>query len=413
MPFTVPQRVHGHLYSACSVLAAGRSEYAGPADVSRRPGLPVGREQPSGARRAPSYSDTIRGSKLVRADLHQAFAIDRDVYEASRVDRAVLDPVVRTEGGLPGTARPFLVVREYQGPQGAYVERFVLRNARGDVLVDSSPTRITLRGEAFEDRFLTELRNVVIADLDEHQLTFFIGDDEMGTVPVFVEPVGGGSARTAVEATLASALKKSTILWVTVPERRNGRRRTVAEHTQAVWFVAEGDKVYLLHGPGEQHVPGLGQTPTVRLNARGKDTRSLIADVVCEVEQIPPDDERWDKITQKALLRRLNLGDFGEDTISRWREHCQLLELTPQFGADEVAPTAAPAAGAPSAQQTPAQAVAPASREDEIHVDAQVDQAVMDKLVAEGMPERVARAKAKAHYVRSERARIRAEQAAS
>ncbi|HSK95554.1 MAG TPA: hypothetical protein VK891_02970 [Euzebyales bacterium] len=322
----------------------------------------------------------------------------------------MLDPVVRIDGGMPGSARPFLVVREYQGPQGAYVERFVLRNARGDALVTSPPSRLTLRGEAFEDRFLTELRNVVIADLDEHQLTFFIGEDEVGTVPVFIEPVGGGSARTAAEATLASALKKSTILWVTVPERRNGRRRTVPEHTQAVWFVAEGEKVYLLHGPGEQHVPGLGQTPTVRLNARGKDTRSLIADVVCEVEEIPTDDERWDAIVQKAMLRRLNLGDFGEDTISRWREHCQLLELTPQFGSDEVS-SAAPVAGAPSAQQAPAQAVATASREDEIHVDAQVDQAVMDRLVSEGLPERVARAKAKAHYVRTERERIRAERA--
>jgi hypothetical protein len=334
------------------------------------------------------------------------------VYEASRVDRAVLDPVVRTDGVVPGAARPFLIVREYQGPQGAYVEHFTLRNAHGDVLVSSPPARITLRGEAFEDRFLTELRNVVIGDLAEHRLTFFIGEDEVGTVPVFVEPVSGGSARTAAEATLTSALKKSTILWVTVPERRNGRRRVVPAHTQPVWFVAEGDKIYLLHGPGEQHVPGLGQTPTVHLNARGKDTRSLVAEVECEVEEIPPDDERWDKITQKALMRRLNLGDFGDDTIVRWREQCQLLELTPKFGADEVA-AAAPAAGAPSAQQAPAQAVATASREDEIHVEAQVDQAVMDRLLSEGLPERVARARAKAHYVRSERERIMAERASA
>jgi hypothetical protein len=324
----------------------------------------------------------------------------------------VLDPVVRSDGGIPGVARPFLVVREYQGPQGVYVEQFVLRNRHGDVLIDTAPSRITLRGEAFEDRFLTELRNVVISDLDEHRITFYIGEDEVGTVPVFIEPAGGGSARTVAEATLTSALKKSTILWVTVPERSNGRRRTILEHTQPVWFVAEGDKVYLLHGPGEQHVPGLGQTPTVRLNARGKDTRSLIADVLCEVEVVPADDERWDKITQKALLRRLNLGDFGDHTIDRWREHCQLLELTPQFGEDEAAPAAAPtAAGAPAAQQAPAQAATAAPREDEIHVEAQVDQAVMDRLVAEGMPERVARAKAKAHYVRTERERIRGERA--
>jgi hypothetical protein len=324
----------------------------------------------------------------------------------------VLDPVVRTDGGTPGVARPFLVVREYQGPQGEYVERFVLRNQRGDALVHTPPARITLRGEAFEDRFLTELRNVIISDLDEHQLTFFIGEREMATVPVFIEPAGGGSARTAAEATLASALKKSTILWVTVPEHSNGRRRTVPEHTQPVWFVAEGDKVYLLHGPGEQHVPGLGQTPTVRLNARGKDTRSLVADVVCEVEEVPPDDSRWEKVAQKAMMRRLNLGDFGDSTITRWREHCQMLELTPQFGDEQqAAPAAASAAGTATTQQAPAQAVAAAPREDEIHVEAQVDQAVMERLIAEGMPERVARAKAKAHYVRTERERIKAERA--
>lgn len=350
--------------------------------------------------------------KLARADLHQAFAIDRDIYEASRIDRAVLDPVVRTDGVVPGAARPFLVVREYQGPQGEYVERFTLRNARGDVLVQSSPARITLSGEAFEDRFLTELRNVVIADLDEHQLTFFIGEDEVGTVPVFVEPFGGGSARTAAEATFTSALKKSTIMWVTVPARRNGRRGIIPEHSQAVWFIAEGDKIYLLHGPGEQQVPGLGQAGTVRLNARGKDTRSLIADVTCAVKEIPTDDERWEQITQKALLRRLNLSDFGDETITRWRKQCQLLELTPQFGSDQPAAAATPGAATGAAPQaTAAPAAATASREDEIHVDAQVDQAVMDKLVAEGMPERVARAKAKAHYVRSERARIMAEKA--
>ncbi|HSK95676.1 MAG TPA: hypothetical protein VK891_03585 [Euzebyales bacterium] len=325
----------------------------------------------------------------------------------------MLDPVVQIEGGIPGTARPFVVVREYQGPQGAYVERFVLRDAQGRVRLATPPARLVLSGEAFEDRFVTELRDLTVDDLGEHQLTFFIGEDEVGSVPVFIQPVGGGNPRTAAEATFTAALKKSTIMWVTVPERRNGRRRAVREHTQPVWFVAEGDKVYLLHGPGEQHVPGLGETPTVRLNARGKDTRSLIADVECEVATIPQDDERWEKITQKALLRRLNLPDFGDETITRWRETCELLELTPQFGEDAVAaaPAAGPAAAAPTgAQGAPAaQAAATAARDDEIHVEAQVHQETMDRLLGEGLPERVARAKAKAYYVRSERERIRAE----
>lgn len=333
------------------------------------------------------------------------------MYEAARIDRAVLDPIVRVDGGVPGTARPFLVVREYQGPQGTYVERFVLTDPRGRALAAPSSARITLRGEAFEDRFLSEVRNVTISDLGEHRLTFFIGEDDVGSVPVFVEPEGGGSARTAAEATFAAALKKSTIMWVTVPERPNGRRSTAPEHTQPVWFVAEGDKVYLLHGPGEQQVPGLGETPTVRLNARGKDTRSLVADVVCDVEVVPPDDARWDKITQKASTRRLNMSDAGDDTIERWRQTCQLLELTPQFGTDEVADAAAALPVGPdgAAAQQAAPAAPAADRADEIHVDAEIDQEVMDRLVSEGVPERVARAKAKAAFVRAERDRIRAE----
>ena len=317
---------------------------------------------------------------------------------------------------MPGTARPFLVVREYQGPQGTYVERFVLRDARGQVLVDSPPARIDLQGEAFEDRFLTELRDVQISDLSEHRLTFFIGEDQVGQVPVFVEPAGGGNARTAAEATFTSALKKSTILWVTVPERRNGRRRhVIPAHTQPVWFLAEGDKVYLLHGEGEQHVPGLGDTETVHLNARGKDTRSLIADVECDVEMIATDDERWNQIAQKAVLRRLNPSDSGDQTLDRWRRTCQLIQLTPRFGSLEVdaAADGAPAAVPTSAGQAPVRAAAAAPREDEIHVEAQVDQEVMDRLVAEGLPERVARARAKAHYVRSERERIKAEGASA
>jgi NADH-quinone oxidoreductase subunit I len=62
------------------------------------------------------------------------------------------------------------------------------------------------------------------------------------------------------------------------------------------------------------------------------------------------------------------------------------------------APTAGPKAGGP-----------PPKIEEDIHVEAQIDQAVFDQLIAEGKSERVARAKAKAAYVRKEKARIRAE----
>ncbi len=75
------------------------------------------------------------------------------------------------------------------------------------------------------------------------------------------------------------------------------------------------------------------------------------------------------------------------------------------------APAAAAKAGAPAAAAAAkAGGVKVATRpEDDIHVEAQVDQAVFDQLIAEGKSERVARAKAKAAYVRKEKARILAE----
>jgi NADH-quinone oxidoreductase subunit I len=61
-----------------------------------------------------------------------------------------------------------------------------------------------------------------------------------------------------------------------------------------------------------------------------------------------------------------------------------------------------------------ATAEAPAPKPAEIHVEAgQIDQETYDRLIAEGKTERMARAKAKAAYVKKEKARLRAEQEAA
>jgi NADH-quinone oxidoreductase subunit I len=77
---------------------------------------------------------------------------------------------------------------------------------------------------------------------------------------------------------------------------------------------------------------------------------------------------------------------------------------------------AASAAVAEAEAATPAAAkagAAGAAAEEKIHVDVEIDQAVFDQLIAEGKSERVARAKAKAAFVRKEKARIRAEREGS
>ena len=86
------------------------------------------------------------------------------------------------------------------------------------------------------------------------------------------------------------------------------------------------------------------------------------------------------------------------------------LACTAPMTADPTACEAVAGDAGPAAEAKPEVKKRP---EDDIHVEAQIDQAVFDKLVAEGKSERVARAKAKAAYVRAEKKRILAEQQGS
>lgn len=356
---------------------------------------------------------------MPRADLHYALALDSEIYEASRVDPSLLDPVVRVEGPLPGIARPIAVVRDYQGPQGAYIEHFVLRDRKGRELARSTPRRVELRGEMFEDRFISTLRDVVVDDPDEHTLTFTIDGREVGSIPVFIESGLGGDARLAAEETFKKALKKGTILWLTVPQPDG------SAHEQAVWFVYSDGKVYVVSGPTEQDVPHLADVDEIQITARSKDVRSRVSRLPAAVRVIAPDDPEYDTVAEMALPKRLNLTD-PNDAIDRWKTTCALVELTPRFRDEEAAadtvgahdgsaagqPTGSPAAPADAAG-TAAGAPGPGAGGEDIHVEAEVDQEVFDRLVAEGKPERVARAKAKAAFVRKEKQRIKAEREAA
>jgi NADH-quinone oxidoreductase subunit I len=80
---------------------------------------------------------------------------------------------------------------------------------------------------------------------------------------------------------------------------------------------------------------------------------------------------------------------------------------------EEAAKAAAAALQAEAGEAASSEGPAAAAAEEEIHVEAQIDQEVFDELVAGGASERVARAKAKAAYVRKERARLKAEREGS
>ena len=357
---------------------------------------------------------------MARADLHNALVLDHEIYEASRVDASLLDPLVRVEGALPGTANPVAVVRDYQGPQGTYIEQFVLRDKSGRELLRSNLRRVELRGEMFEDRFVDVLRNLRIERAGDLEMSFFIDEVEVGTIPVFVESGMGGDPAVAARETFGKAVSKGMVVWLTVPQAQTGKRkkRTPATITQPVWYVWTDGKIYVLNGPTEQEVPGLLDAPQVEITARSKDLRSRVSRVPATARVLTAEDPTFDLVARMGLGRRLNLPD-GDAAFDRWKQRCVLVELTPDFGEEQVtAKSNGQAAGAEAGAEAAAggdaaggAAAGGAPKEEDIHVEVEIDQAIFDQLIAEGKSERVARAKAKAAFVRREKERIRAERA--
>ncbi len=356
---------------------------------------------------------------MTRADVHYALAIDSQIWEASRIDPDLLDPVVRIES-VPGTTHPFVVVRDYQGPQGGYLEYFTLTDSTGAELYRSSERRMELRGEQFEDRVTTRIPRLQLDRGDEHELTFFVDGDEVNSVPMFLEVGEGGDPSVMAEETLAKALGKGAVMWIVIPKvdpvsrlkkMKNRPRGLVYDnHQQPAWFVFEKGTVYVFSGPTEQQIAGLEpSTEQVEIVARSKDMRSAVVRTRADVEVISSEDPRWDGIAEAGMGKRLNLPD-GEGAKDRWRTNCTLYALTPVFAGAPTRAPGAPAAAAATAEPAGEKAAVKKRPEDDIHVEAQIDQAVFDQMIAEGKSERVARAKAKAAYVRAEKKRILAEQ---
>jgi NADH-quinone oxidoreductase subunit I len=178
------------------------------------------------------------------------------------------------------------------------------------------------------------------------------------------------------------------------------------------------------------------KTPGARARTRNVLDRFAIDFALCMycgicVEVCPFDALFWSPEFEYSTysIRELT---HEKDQLRRWMD---TVPAPPELESGAVLPpeisdgiAAAAKAVAQAAQATAAatEAAAPATKgkaagakkaakpaEEEIHVDVEIDQAVFDQLVAEGKSERVARAKAKAAYVRAEKARIRAERAAA
>jgi hypothetical protein len=233
--------------------------------------------------------------------------------------------------GRSGQGRlfPFMVRRSYTGTGGWYVESMALLSPGGDVVWRGPQQSITLRGTNKIDTFATEVHGAVAVSTDDHELVFLVGDgrgrglDEVARVPLAIIDDDPPYATGGPSVVLEEALKKSTVVWVSVEDADGGTGRAVP-----AWYGLSDGRVYVLTGGSEQHIPGLADASRVVLTARSKDQQSRVAEVEASARVIDGKDPLYAKLVPVLLPRRLNLRD-GDAAADRWRKECSLVELTP------------------------------------------------------------------------------------
>jgi hypothetical protein len=132
--------------------------------------------------------------------------------------------------------------------------------------------------------------------------------------------LAGTSASPAVQ----EALKKSTIIWL-----RWGRRGAPGEQTMPVWFVYDQKvgKIYVLSGERQQTIPDAARLRETDVIFRWKGKNARVAELPASVRVLPQGPE-WDQVAEKIAEKRLNIPGLPEETARRWRDECDILELT-------------------------------------------------------------------------------------
>jgi hypothetical protein len=138
-------------------------------------------------------------------------------------------------------------------------------------------------------------------------------------------------------ALIAEATKRAGLIWITVPDAavRGGAGGAAPYRARPVWHVWR-DAAYVLTGPGEQDVPGLGEAPQVTVSVASKDTGGLLVCWAARVSRVEPGSAEWSGIIGALLAGRLNEpeGPGAPSPAERWAQTGSVYRLTPDENAE-------------------------------------------------------------------------------
>ena len=151
------------------------------------------------------------------------------------------------------------------------------------------------------------------------------------------------AAPPPVHALVAEAMRKAALAWLEVP----------GERPRAAWIIWHEDALYVVHGGGEQPLPGLADASSCQVTIRSGDNAARIVGWPAVVTRVEPGSEEWATVVPLLLGKRLNLPE-PNTAEERWASGSTVSRLAPDGQPDAALPDgslAEPPAPSPATTQ--------------------------------------------------------------
>jgi hypothetical protein len=129
-------------------------------------------------------------------------------------------------------------------------------------------------------------------------------------------------------ALIAEATKRAGLVWISVP---GPGRPYPAWHIWRPDETPAGGAAYVVTGPGEQPLPGLGEAGQVTVTVPSKDSGGSLISWAAAVTRVRPGSAEWDAVSSLLAAGRLNaVLEPGETSlVQRWARAAVIFCLRP------------------------------------------------------------------------------------
>lgn len=258
---------------------------------------------------------------MTHGELISAAVVDKRVWEAYGENAS--DGVYLV--GQPGPALPFVVFRAWKVPTGFVSEEIRFVGPSGRTVHRWGPTVRRMKGAMDLTIELDVVEDAVLEETGTYLASFILDDEIVGELefPVYVQ-----AAAQRLPKETEDGLRKSDVIWVGT--RYDGQRKTAP-----VWFAYKDGKIYLLSrrepGTDEQSVPGVPDAPELVVVTRRKGRDTALQEF--NAAQRVLDGQEWETAAKLLVDRRRSRVGPPEESITRWRGSCDIVELTPNVPA--------------------------------------------------------------------------------